>query len=215
MKLVIFDLDGTLLNTLDDLAAAANAALQACGFAVRTKQQIRQFVGNGVSKLLERALPDGAKTPENVALLKKTFVAYYEDHLWETTTPYPGIENLLKQLTCRGVQLAVVSNKYQKATERLVTHFFAPLPFAAVCGQREGIAVKPHPQAVFSILAKTGIPAAETLLVGDSAVDMQTAQNAAIHACGVTWGFRPREELTAFHPLLVADKPQEILSLLG
>ena len=215
MKLVIFDLDGTLLNTLDDLAASANAALSACGFAPRTKQEVQQFVGNGVTKLLERSLPDGAQTPENIAKLKQAFFAYYDAHLWDRTRPYPGIENLLQALAERGVKLAVASNKYQDAVERLIKHFFPEIPFVAISGQRDGVPTKPNPQMVFGILRAAGIGAADTLYVGDSAVDMQTAQNAGMHACGVTWGFRRREELAAFDGILLADKPVQILTYLN
>ena len=213
MKLIIFDLDGTLLNTLQDLAAAANAALKACGFPVRMEQEVQHFVGNGVSKLLERALPDGAKTPDNLARLKASFLAHYDAHLWTNTMPYLGIEDLLRELTVRHVQVAVASNKYQSATERLVKHFFPHIPFAVVFGQRPDVPIKPNPQIVFDILHACGAQAADALYVGDSAVDMQTAQNAGVKACGVAWGFRPEEELVAFKPLLIAKKPQEILSL--
>lgn len=215
MKLVIFDLDGTLLNTLPDLAGAANAALAACGFAPRTEREVQAFVGNGVSKLLERALPDGQKTVENLELLKQSFFAYYDEHLWDQTAVYPGIKNLLEQLSQRGVQLAVASNKYQRAVERLIAHFFAPISFVAVRGQREGLPTKPNPQMVTDILQVARVNAEDALYVGDSAVDMQTAQNATVKACGVTWGFRAREELAAYQPALLADEPNEILSYLN
>ena len=215
MKLVIFDLDGTLLNTLEDLAASANAALAACGFPARSVNEVRQFVGNGVAKLLERALPDGAKTPENIAQLKQAFFAYYDAHLWDHTRPYPEIEKLLQALAARGVKLAVASNKYQRATERLIKHFFPEIPFIAILGQRDGVPTKPNPQMVFDVLRTAEIRAADTLYVGDSSVDMQTAQNAKVRACGVTWGFRSREELAAFDGILLADKPVQILTYLN
>ena len=214
MKLVIFDLDGTLLNTLDDLAQAANAALRACGFAERSVDEVRQFVGNGVTKLLERALPEGQKNPENLARLKQAFFDYYNLHLWDQTRPYPGIESLLETLQVRGIKLAIASNKYQRAVEELVAHFFPHISFAAVWGQREDIPTKPDPRMVHEILRACDVSAADTLYVGDSAIDMQTAQNAGVRACGVTWGFRLREELSAFHPVLLADAPHQIFDFL-
>ncbi len=213
MKLVIFDLDGTLLNTLEDLAAAANEALRENRFPLRSIEEIQQFVGNGVSKLLERALPDGQKTSENLIRMKQDFFAYYDAHLWEHTVVYPGILELLETLQQQSIQLAVASNKYQQATDRLVTHFFPSIRFSAVFGQRPNVPVKPHPQIVQSILRVAAVSAEDALYVGDSAVDMQTAQNAGVKACGVTWGFRSREELADYHPELLADTPQRILTL--
>ena len=215
IKLVIFDLDGTLLNTLKDLAVAANAALRVCGFPPRSEQEIQHFVGNGVAKLLERALPPGSQTPENLARLKQAFFDDYDAHLWTHTTLYPGIENLLTGLAARKILLAVASNKYQRATARLIGHFFPHIPFVSVCGQRENVPTKPHPQIITDILQTACVLPSETLYVGDSAVDMQTAQNAGVKACGVTWGFRSREELAAFSPELLADSPQDILTFLN
>lgn len=208
--LVIFDLDGTLLNTIDDLAAAANHALSACGFPARSVEECRQFVGNGVAKLLERALPLGHKTPENLAAMRTAFFAYYDEHLADKTHPYSGITQLLTTLQKRGVKLAVASNKYQRATERLIKHFFPQITFAAVLGQRENIPVKPHPQIVEDILALAHETHAHTLYVGDSDVDMQTAQNAGVKACAVTWGFRSREVLAAYQPFALIDHPQDL-----
>ncbi len=211
MKLVIFDLDGTLLNTLKDLMCAVNAALATCNFPPRTQEEIQQFVGNGVSKLLERSLAQGEKTPEHLTRLKSAFFTYYDAHLWDYTQPYPGIKKLLQGLASRHVQLAIASNKYQSAVERLAAHFFPQVPFAAVLGQREGIPTKPNPQIVFEILKIAGVSPADALYVGDSAVDMQTAQNAGVKACGVTWGFRPRATLAAYCPAWLVDAPKEIL----
>ena len=212
--LLIFDLDGTLLSTMDDLAAAANHALAACGFAPRSTEECRNFVGNGVAKLLERALPKSARTPENLARMRTAFFAYYDTHLWNYTRPYAGITAVLETLQKRNVQLAVASNKYHAATQRLIAHFFPQISFAAVLGQRDGVPLKPHPQIVQDILAVAGETAAHTLYVGDSDVDMQTAQNAGVAACGVTWGFRPRETLAAYQPAYLIDRPQQLLDLI-
>ncbi len=211
--LLIFDLDGTLLNTLEDLASAANHALGACGFAPRSVAECCQFVGNGVTKLLERALPDGAKTPENIARMRAEFLAYYDQHLWDATHPYPSILETLSALQARGIKLAVASNKYQHATEKLIAHFFPQISFSAVYGQRDGVPVKPHPQIVQDCLSAAQVSAEYGLFVGDSDVDMQTAHNADVRACGVTWGFRPREVLAAYQPAYLIDTPHELVNL--
>ncbi len=214
-KLVIFDLDGTLLDTLADLSAAANHALGVLGLPVRTQETYRTFVGNGVGKLLERALPEGHQTPEQLAKIRSLFFDYYDKHLADFTTPYPGIKNLLSALQTRGVQLAVASNKYQNATARLIKHFFPEVHFEAVLGQREGVPVKPHPQIVQDVLLVSRTPKEQVLYVGDSEVDMQTAQQAGVHVCGVTWGFRPRETLAAYKPDFLTNDPSEILDMLA
>ena len=216
-RLVIFDLDGTLLNTLADLATAANAALHACGFERRSSQEVQRFVGNGVEKLLLRALPENQKTPENLARMKHAFFTYYDAHLWEFTRPYPGIVALLEKLQAQDVKLAVASNKYQRATERLVAHFFPTCSFSAVLGQREGVPTKPHPHMVQEILTQAHVSPAEAWYVGDSEVDMQTAAHAGVQACGVLWGFRTEEDLLAFRPAClvrtVAELEHQLITL--
>ena len=211
--LIIFDLDGTLLNTLDDLASAANYALTACGFPARSVEECRQFVGKGVTKLLERALPEGAANEQTVARMREAFFTHYDEHLADQTLPYAGIQKLLSDLQSRHMQLAVCSNKYQRATSRLIAHFFPTIHFAAVQGQVEGIPVKPHPQMVHEILRAAQVTCENCLYVGDSDVDMQTAQNAGIKACAVTWGFRSQEVLAAYHPSHFVDEPAQILLL--
>lgn len=213
MKIAIFDLDGTLLNTIADLAAAANHALETLGFPRRAEEECVQFVGNGVTKLLERALPDGAKTPANVERMREVFFKYYDEHLWDATSVYPGMAQLLEALQKCGVKLAVASNKYQSATERLVKHFFPQIQFFEVLGQREGFPVKPDADIVYQILLSAGAQKQDVLYVGDSDVDMQTAKNAGVRACAVTWGFRPREVLQSHHPDFMTDNPQDILAM--
>ncbi len=213
MKLIIFDLDGTLLNTIDDLTDAVNYALWEYGFAPHSVDECRNFVGNGATKLMERALPEKARTPENVARMRELFFNYYNDHLWDKTQPYHSLKGMLAALQARGIKLAVASNKYQSATERLVQHFFPQVPFCAVLGQRENVPTKPHPQIVQDILAVAGCSREDTLYIGDSHVDIQTARNAGVKVCAVTWGFRPREELVACQPDYLIDTPQELVSL--
>ena len=210
-KLVIFDLDGTLLDTIADLAESANHALKQLGYPTRDVEKIRTFVGNGVNKLLFRALPDEEKTEENMMRMRTHFVPYYDAHNADLSAPYPGIVTLLEELQAKGLRMAVASNKYQEATAKLVKHYFPMIDFVEVLGQREGINVKPDPTIVFDILQKAGVSKEETLYVGDSGVDMQTAINAGVDAIGVTWGFRPRTELEDFHPMGLIDQAEELL----
>ncbi|MGN0016724.1 MAG: HAD family hydrolase [Candidatus Avelusimicrobium sp.] len=214
MKIAIFDLDGTLLNTIADLASAANHALEALGFPRRAEEECIQFVGNGVTKLLERALPEGSKTPGQVERMREEFFKYYDEHLWDATFVYPGMTELLDALQARGVMLAVASNKYQSATERLVKHFFPQIQFLDVLGQRDGVPVKPDPDIVYELLLSAGAKKEDVLYVGDSDVDMQTAKNAGVRVCAVTWGFRTRELLETFHPDFITDNPQDILTMI-
>ena len=210
-KLVIFDLDGTLLDTIADLAESANHALKQLGYPTRDVETIRTFVGNGVNKLLFRALPDEEKNEENMMRMRTHFVPYYDAHNADLSAPYPGIVALLEELQAKGLRMAVASNKYQEATVKLVKHYFPMIDFVEVLGQREGINVKPDPTIVFDILKKAGVSKEETLYVGDSGVDMQTAINAGVDAIGVTWGFRPRTELEDFHPMGLIDQAEELL----
>ena len=210
-KLVIFDLDGTLLDTIADLAESANHALKQLGYPTRDVETIRTFVGNGVNKLLFRALPDEEKNEENMMRMRTHFVPYYDAHNADLSAPYPGIVALLEELQAKGLRMAVASNKYQEATVKLVKHYFPMIDFVEILGQREGINVKPDPTIVFDILQKAGVSKEETLYVGDSGVDMQTAINAGVDAVGVTWGFRSRTELESFHPMGLIDKAEELL----
>ena len=209
-KLVIFDLDGTLLNTIADLANSTNYALKVLGYPIHEPDKYNFMVGNGINKLFERALPDGEKTEENVLRVRQEFVPYYDRHNADKSRPYPGVTELLETLQTAGMQLAVASNKYQAATEKLIAHYFPNIKFTAVFGQREGIPVKPDPIIVKEILQIAKVQEEETLYVGDSGVDMQTAINAGVTSCGVTWGFRPRTELESFHPDHIVDNAEEI-----
>lgn len=209
-KLVIFDLDGTLLNTIADLANSTNYALKVLGYPIHEPDKYNFMVGNGINKLFERALPDGEKTEENVLRIRQEFVPYYDQHNADKSRPYPGVTELLETLQTAGMQLAVASNKYQAATEKLIAHYFPNIKFTAVFGQRESIPVKPDPIIVKEILQIAKVQEEETLYVGDSGVDMQTAINAGVTSCGVTWGFRPRTELESFHPDHIVDNAEEI-----
>lgn len=213
-KLVIFDLDGTLLNTIADLAHSTNYALNKLGYPTHEIEKYKFMVGNGIDKLFERALPEEEKSKENVLRVRKEFVPYYDIHNADDSRPYPGIPELLSYLQDAGVQIAVASNKYQAATQKLVDHYFPEIHFTAVLGQREGVKVKPDPIIVSDILEIAKVAKEEALYVGDSGVDMQTAANAGVTACGVTWGFRPRTELEEFNPSYIADTAGEIKNLI-
>jgi phosphoglycolate phosphatase len=214
-KLVIFDLDGTLLNTIADLATATNQALEACGFPTHPISAYPMFVGNGINKLFERALPAESRTEENIMRIRAHFLPYYDEHNADLSKPYPGIPKLLEELQTAGVHLAVASNKYQRATEKLIRHYFPTIRFAAVFGQREGIPVKPHPQIVEDILTLVPVNKEEVIYIGDSGVDMQTALHAGVESIGVTWGFRPKEELLQHSPTHLVDSADEIKILIN
>ncbi len=214
-KLVIFDLDGTLLDSIDDLAASTNHALQLHGYPQHERATYRYFVGNGVRKLIERALPEDARQADNINHLLQDFLAYYQTHKTVYTRPYQGIPETLAQLHAAGIQLAVASNKYHQGTLELIHHYFGEKLFSIVLGQREGIPVKPDPAIVHDILTQTALPANRTLYVGDSGVDMQTAINSRLTSIGVTWGFRPRTELEANSADYIINSPSELLPIAG
>ena len=213
-RLAIFDLDGTLLNTIADLATATNQALDACGFPTHPIEAYPFFVGNGINKLFERALPAEARTEENVLRIRAHFLPYYDEHNADLSRPYPGIPQLLENLQAAGIQVAVASNKYHRATEKLIRHYFPTIRFAAILGQREGVPIKPHPQIVEDILTLVPVSKEEVIYIGDSGVDMQTALNAGVESIGVTWGFRPREELLQNSPTHLADTAKEIENII-
>ncbi len=280
-KLVIFDLDGTLLDTVEDLGNATNYALRMCGFPERPLKDYYQLVGRGIYNLFRSAmqapdsgkvtLPDGgneaasvegnvpvpveagaptsdaSKVPvPNEAMVQKMasyFLPYYGEHMCDFTKPYKGIPEMLASLVAAGIQVALASNKYQEGAEKLIRRFFPEIPFMKVLGQREGQPIKPDPQVVFQIMAGAPEVGPQSLptdkqpfdpvvgpqslpsdrqtfapedvaYVGDSNVDMQTGLNAGVRTIGVTWGFRDRAELEAFHPYAVVDTVQELQDLL-
>jgi len=212
-SLLIFDLDGTLLDTVADLAASTNYALKQCGFPVHKASDYKFFIGNGINKLFERVLPEGVKTQDNILLIRLHFLEYYGEHNADLTTPYPGISDMLLHLQEAGINLAVASNKYQKGTEKLIEHFFPEIKFISVLGQRENVPTKPDPTIVYDILSIANVEKQLVLYIGDSGVDMHTAQNSGIEAVGVTWGFRPRAEMEEFSPAYIVDNPQEIIQI--
>jgi phosphoglycolate phosphatase len=213
-KLAIFDLDGTLLNTIADLANATNQALEALGFPTHPTEAYVNMVGNGINKLFERALPEGQKTEENVLAVRAKFIPYYNIHNADFSAPYAGTVELLEQIQARGVKLAVASNKYQEATVRLVAHYFPTIRFSSVFGNRDGVAPKPDPTIVYDIIREAQVEKEDVLYVGDSEVDMNTAINAGVEACAVTWGFCSRERLEKYSPKHIVDSAETILSFI-
>lgn len=210
-KLAIFDLDGTLLNTVEDLGNATNYALEQCGFPIHPKDEYYQMVGRGIYNLFRAAVPAGQSTEEVVQRMASIFIPYYDAHKCDFTRPYDGIPAMLKTITAAGVRLAVASNKYQDGAEKLVHHFFGEYDFVRILGQREGQPIKPDPAIVDQILAEVpSVTKSETVYVGDSNVDMQTGLNAGVRTVGVSWGFRTREELAAYSPSAIVDTPEEL-----
>ena len=212
-QLLIFDLDGTLLNSIADLGHAANFALEQCGFPTHPIEAYQQFVGSGVTKLLERVLPESSRNPEQVEVMRGYFKQYYGEHMTDETKPYPGIVDLLHNLTEHGIHVAVASNKYQSAVEHLILTCFPDIPWAAIEGHKEGVNVKPDPSIVFEILGKCPTAKSEVLYVGDSGIDMETARRACVESVGVTWGFRPVAELRACNADHIVETTGQILRL--
>lgn len=210
IKLVIFDLDGTLLNTIGDLAEAANHMLAQRGLPLHDYPTYCTFVGNGIMRLVERALPEALRTVEYVASARRDFLDYYIQHIDLKSVPYAGIPELLAALQQQGIRLAVASNKFQAGTEKLIRSFFPDIHFEVVFGQRPDVPLKPDPAVVEEILALTGVARSEVLYVGDSGVDMQTAHAAGLRAVGVTWGFRQRKELLQAHADRLVDTAEEL-----
>lgn len=212
-KLVIFDLDGTLLNTIDDLGTAANHTLAELGLPQHTLDEYRLMVGNGMRKLIMRALPqDKASDDAFVDSTLSAFLSYYADHIDVYTKPYPGILELIRTLFTGGYLLAVASNKIQAGAEKLIGKFFPGIPFVAVMGNSPLYPLKPDAAVVEHIMDKAGTDRNSTVMVGDSGTDIQTARNAGIPIIAVSWGFRPRHELTSAD--FVADSTDQILQLL-
>lgn len=211
-KAIIFDLDGTLLNTLGDLRNAANEALRLRGLPPRSLEEIQCFIGNGVRNLMRRCLPEGAPDTEIDAALAD-FKRYYGAHLCDSTVPYDGISELLCELRKRGMKVGVLSNKLDAATQTLIRHYF-PGQADVVFGEHSDIPRKPDPTSCHMVMEQLGVQPEEVLYVGDSGVDMQTARNAGLTAVGVTWGFRSRAVLLENGAHALIDRPEQLLQLL-
>lgn len=211
---VIFDLDGTLLDTLEDLADAGNWVCKTNGWPTFTLEQYKHMVGNGIPKLCERFSPESARNPADLAGTLAQFSARYTAHKADKTKPYAGIETMLNQLKNNGVCCAVFSNKNDGMVQDIVHRYFSNMPFLVVRGNQPGVAHKPAPDGLYPIMKEMHADPARTLYVGDSDVDVLTAQNAGLDCCGVLWGFRDREELTNAGATYVASTAEELTQLI-
>ena len=213
-KIVIFDLDGTLINTLEDLKNSTNYALSCLNYPTKTIDEICQFVGNGVAKLIERAIPDGKDNPDFQQCLE-TFKNHYSKNMYNKTAPYNKIPQMLKTLKQKGYITAVVSNKFDMAVKELCSKYFPDLiDFAAGENEACGIRKKPAPDTVLKVLEKFNLTNHEAVYVGDSDVDIMTAKNSRMPCISVTWGFRNREFLTKHDAEIIIDSPDEIIDIL-
>lgn len=211
-KLAIFDLDGTLLDTRADIADACNHALRMCGCPERKLEEYNMLVGRGILNLFRGALPEGRKDEETVMKMREYFVPYYNAHIDNLTRPYDGIMEMLDAIVREGIHLAIASNKYQEGTEALVKKYFGAYDFVCILGQREGRPIKPDPEIIHEAMESLpGTTVAEVVYCGDSDVDMQTGINAGVRTIGAAWGFRTREELSAYNPWLMVERPDEIV----
>ena len=211
IKAILFDLDGTLLNTIDDLADAGNWVCAQHGWPTFTVEQFKHMVGNGIPKLIERFSPESARTPDQLAATLAEFTARYDAHKEDKTAPYPGIPELLDALKAEGIQTAVFSNKADPLCGKIIEHYFGAGSFSIVRGNRPGVPTKPDPTGVYSLMKDLGADTSSTLFVGDSDVDILTGHNAGLPAMGALWGFRGRAELTAAGADALAAVPADIL----
>lgn len=211
-KTYIFDLDGTLLSTLNDLASSTNYALRWAGMPERTIEEVRMFVGNGVKLLMERAIPEGVNNPKFEETYAK-FREHYMEHNLDTTRPYDGVPELLHELKRRGKHLAIVSNKFYAATQDLAKYFF-PDTIEVAIGERENIRKKPAPDTVLEALRQLNVSKEDAVYIGDSDVDIMTAKNCGLPCISVLWGFRDKDFLIEHGGSLFVEKPIEILSRL-
>ena len=214
-KTVIFDLDGTLLNTLDDLADSTNYALSKFGYPTRTIEEVRQFVGNGVAKLIERAIPDGKNNP-NFEKCLSIFKENYAQNMYNKTAPYNGIIEMLSNLKSKGIKIAVVSNKFDLAVKELCKKYFEGfIDFAAGENESQGIKKKPAPDTVISVLNEFNFAPEDAVYVGDSDVDIMTAKNSKMPCISVTWGFRDEKFLLENAATILINAPSEIYNHLA
>ena len=207
-KAAIFDMDGTILDTLSDISDSVNAALEWAGFPARTEAEVRAFVGNGAAKLIERAVPAGTDG-ETARRVLDFYRPYYEAHAAVRTRPYPGVPEALSALRAAGVKLAVVSNKPDGAAQKLAARYF-PDFFDAVAGAKDGVAVKPAPDLLLGVMEALGAPPEETAYIGDSDVDILTAKNAGTACLSVAWGFREEAFLRACGASRILREPGEL-----
>ncbi|MBR4554420.1 MAG: HAD-IA family hydrolase [Ruminococcus sp.] len=213
-RLAIFDLDGTLADSLRDLAEAVNNSLASFGYPTHTVEAYKYFVGNGAKKLCERALPEDKKTDAEIQRLLTHFGEYYSTHCFDHTVPYDGMQDTVKRLTEAGVICAVASNKPDDFSQIVVERLYGSGLFSLVRGKRDGVPTKPSPDIVYDICRELDIPSGEAVFIGDSCVDVQTAHNAGLPCIGCVWGFRGEQELRDSGCDILAYKPEELFDLI-
>ena len=209
---VIFDLDGTLLDTIDDLADAGNYVCRLHGWPTYTVEEYKRFVGNGMAKLVARFVPEEWRAPEGVAAILEEFMPYYDAHKEDKTAPYAGMPQAAAKLREEGVSIAVLSNKADQMAGPVVEHYYPGL-FPLVQGALDGVPTKPDPTLLHKLMGRMGATKADTLFVGDSNVDIKTAKNGGLTSCGVLWGFRTRAELEEEGASIIVETPQELVQV--
>ena len=214
-RLAIFDLDGTLLDTIGDLAEACNYMLSLRGLSSHTREEYAKMVGNGIFNLVKRALPEELRTDEYAMAARADFLDFYTANIDRHTRPYEGIYEVLRTLQDEGWSLAVASNKFDEGTQKLVRSIFPDIHFSAIYGNKEGFPLKPDAALLDLIIKECDADVATTWMIGDSGVDIQTAKNAGVRSIGCSWGFRPRTELEEFGADYIVNAPSEILQILG
>ena len=214
-RLAIFDLDGTLLDTIGDLAEACNYMLSLRELGSHTREEYAKMVGNGILNLVKRALPEELRTDEYVMAARADFLDFYTANIDRHTRPYDGIYEVLRTLQEEGWSLAVASNKFDEGTQKLVRSIFPDIHFSAIYGNKEGFPLKPDAALLDLIIKECDADVTTTWMIGDSGVDIQTAKNAGVRSIGCSWGFRPRTELEEFGADYIVDAPSEILQILG
>ena len=214
-RLAIFDLDGTLLDTIGDLAEACNYMLSLRELGSHTREEYAKMVGNGILNLVKRALPEELRTDKYVMAARADFLDFYTANIDRHTRPYEGIYEVLRTLQDEGWSLAVASNKFDEGTQKLVRSIFPDIHFSAIYGNKEGFPLKPDAALLDLIMKECDADVATTWMIGDSGVDIQTAKNAGVRSIGCSWGFRPRTELEEFGADYIVNAPSEILQILG
>ncbi|MBQ6714787.1 MAG: HAD-IIIA family hydrolase [Clostridia bacterium] len=214
IKAVIFDLDGTLVNSLFDLAAACNYALTEKGFHTHTIEEYKYFIGNGIPKLIERAVPENHRNEHIIKAVREEFLRYYSVHFVDKTVAYDGMMETVTELKDRGLKLAVVTNKADNMAKSVVKAVYGDI-FDIVLGLTDKFPAKPEAASTLNVLKQLSVTADECVFVGDSAVDIITANNAGLKSVGVLWGFRKREELAENGATYIIEKPQDLLEIIG
>ena len=213
IKAVLFDLDGTLANSLSDLAASTNYAIEKFGFPPRDEESFKYFAGDGMPKMIERALPENKSDAETVSKIMPVFLEYYGNHFCDRTKPYEGMTELIDALISRGILVAVVTNKEQIMAEKVVKKLYGDR-FSLIIGKRPDIPAKPNPAAALIAMAELNVEPQECVFVGDSKMDVQTGVNSGAFPVGVLWGFRKSDELIAGGAKRIIGSPKELLAII-